>query len=166
MLSIMETTFDTKRLTLKSLVGALKGKSITELHQFAEKHFGRSIGQGAYRRVWKVQLWNRVVVLKIANNEDARWSNRKEMQVWNKLRKHVGIIARVFAHDKSRFNRWIISEFVPNPVDDLSAMDYFQISEKIWKKEICHFSGDAMVYYFENRKGMENQWYKELLTLK
>lgn len=157
---------DTKILTLKALVASLKDKTVKELHEFALKNFGAAIGQGAYRKVWKVELRNRSVVLKIANNEGASWSNGTEMRVFRRCRK-LSIISRVYAHDTSKKNRWLVSEYVPHSVQDEGVMTFFNISKLVWERNIYSFSGDVLYRYFEsNQEYKENAWFKELKELK
>lgn len=160
-------SFNKDKLTLKALVAALKGKTVAELHKFAQKQFGERLGQGAYRKVWKVQLRNRTVVLKVANGEDKhiRESNAKELRVYSKC-KHLSIIARMYAHDTSGQNRWIVSQFIPHLADNDKCMAFFNISRKEWRDQIYSFSGDSMNHYFSDKKELQdNPWYKEMKEL-
>jgi hypothetical protein len=155
---------DAKSLTLKALVALLKDKTVKELHEFAMKNFGASIGQGAYRKVWKVDLRNRSVVLKLANNEDAAWSNGTEIRVFRKCRK-LSIISRMYAHDKTK--RWVVSEYVPHSIADETVMAYFNIPKKAWREDIYSFSGEGLFRYFQQHHEIQdNPWYKELKELK
>ena len=174
------TKFDVNNLTLKKLVTELsKYKTVEDLLLFAIKHFN-TIGAGAYRRVWKVKLINKMVVLKIATCEETTHSNGTEVRVYEKCRNlSMSVLSKIYAYDTTNIvrrskhkplsvePRWVVSEYIPNRPTNESIRNYFNISLEDWDNHINDFCGYSILDFFDSRKKDQknNIWYQEFKKL-